>query len=119
METQQDYDKNRSWGMVASVNVYGCDKDIIKTPSLIKDFIVALSDSIDMKRHGEPMIERFAEGSLEGYSALQFIETSSITMHFDEGEDRAFVDIFSCKYFEPEAAEKFCKELDVIAEKIK
>ena len=63
-----------------------------------------------MIRHGEPHIERFAEGELEGYSAMQFIETSSVTMHFDETEDRAFIDIFSCKFFDHAQAEKFCKE---------
>jgi S-adenosylmethionine decarboxylase len=69
-----------------------------------------LVDSIKMKRHGEPLIERFAEGALEGYSALQFIETSSITLHFDEGQNRAFIDIFSCNCFDYQAAETFCRE---------
>lgn len=96
--------------MVASVDVYGCDKKLISKPEPIKKFVVALAKAIKMKRHGEPMIERFAEGDLEGYSALQFIETSSITMHFDEGENRAFIDIFSCKFFDPKEAEAFCKK---------
>jgi hypothetical protein len=35
---------------------------------------------------------------------MQFIETSSITIHADEVCGRCFVDIFSCRRFEPELA---------------
>jgi S-adenosylmethionine/arginine decarboxylase-like enzyme len=65
---------------------------------------------IKMKRYGEAMIDRFAEGPLEGYSMMQFIETSSITAHFDEEENRAFIDIFSCQFFDASQAVKFSKK---------
>jgi len=107
---EEEYISQKCWGMVASVDVYGCDKNIITNADEIKNFIVSLCKKIDMVRHGEALIERFAEGDLEGYSAIQFIETSSVTMHFDEGENRAFVDIFSCKFFDPKEAEIFCRE---------
>jgi S-adenosylmethionine decarboxylase len=109
-EIHAQYEAQKCWGMVASINVYHCDREAISNPEQIYAFIKALCDSIDMVRHGEPHIERFAEGALEGYSAMQFIETSSVTMHFDEGENRAFVDIFSCKYFDYQKAEVFCRE---------
>lgn len=107
---EESYNSQKCWGMVASVDCYDCDRTIITTPEEIKRFIYELCDHIKMIRHGEPLIERFAEGELEGYSAMQFIETSSVTMHFDEMENRAFIDIFSCKFFEPLEAEKFCRE---------
>lgn len=106
---QKEYDDNQCWGMVASIDVYGCNPRLISDKEEIRKFIVALVDSIGMVRHGEPMIERFAEGALEGCSALQFIETSSVTLHFDEGQNRAFIDIFSCKYFDFKVAEEFCR----------
>ncbi|MDP2830603.1 MAG: S-adenosylmethionine decarboxylase [bacterium] len=105
-----EYDSRQSWGLLATVNLYECDIQLIKNPREIKKFIVELCEVIKMKRHGEPLIQRFAEGPLEGYSAMQFIETSSITMHFDEEKNRAFVDIFSCKYFNGETALNFCKK---------
>ncbi len=106
---ESEYTDTHAWGMVSSVDLYGCDKNFIKDPIKIKEFIVSLCEHIDMKRHGEPLIERFAEGALEGYSAMQFIETSSVTLHFDETVDRAFIDIFSCKYFDPSEALEFSK----------
>ena len=66
---------------------------------------------IDMKPYGEPLIQKFAEGALEGYSVLQFIETSSITIHFDDKMgDRAFIDIFSCKYFDGAKAAAYAQK---------
>ena len=50
------------------------------------------------------MIERFGDDELEGWSALQFIETSSITLHADEVFGRCFVDVFSCRPFDPDVA---------------
>lgn len=54
--------------------------------------------------------KKIREGKLEGCSAMQFIKTSSITIHFDEEKNRAFIDIFSCKKFNPKKAEKFSKK---------
>lgn len=106
---QTEYEENQCWGMVASIDLYDCHPQFIKDPEKIRTLIEGLCEEIKMKRFGEPMIQRFAEGPLEGYSAFQFIETSSVTMHFDEGKNRAFIDVFSCKFFEPETAEKFCQ----------
>lgn len=96
--------------MLASIDLHGCKPEYIRQPKKIKEFIVKLCSSIKMKRYGPALIKKFGQGGLLGYSALQFIETSSITIHFDEMEDRAFVEIFSCKYFDANKAELFCKK---------
>ncbi len=105
-----EYDEHQCWGMVASIDLYDCHPQHIKDPEKIKNLIDGLVEEIKMTKYGAPMIQRFAEGELEGYSALQFIETSSITLHFDEVKNRAFIDVFSCKFFEPGVAEAFCQK---------
>ena len=108
---KKEYDEHQCWGMVASIDLYDCHPQYIKTPEKIQELIDGLINSIGMKKFGNSQIQRFAEGALEGYSALQFIETSSITMHFDDQLDnRAFIDIFSCKYFDHQKAELFCRQ---------
>lgn len=107
-DLQSAYEEEQCWGMVASIDLYDCHPQHIKNPEKIQALIDGLCAEIKMKKFGPAMIQRFAEGELEGYSALQFIETSSITMHFDETKNRAFIDVFSCKFFEPAVAEKFC-----------
>lgn len=108
---EQEYNSKKCWGMVSSIDVYKCNPKKITTKKEIQKFMIQLCDHIDMKRYGPTLIERFAEGETNGYSAMQFIETSSITMHFDDQHDnRSFIDIFSCKYFDYKKAEKFCRE---------
>ena len=41
---------------------------------------------------------------------MQFIETSTITAHFDEQGNRAFIDIFSCKTYNAKKVALFCKK---------
>ncbi|MFA4872250.1 MAG: S-adenosylmethionine decarboxylase [Patescibacteria group bacterium] len=107
---RQAYKNKKAWGMLASIDLAGCDHDLIQSPKAIKEFVKKLVRLLKMKAHGPTRVEKFAESSLEGYSAFQFIETSSITTHCDDKEgDRVFIDIFSCCFFEPDPAEKFCK----------
>jgi S-adenosylmethionine/arginine decarboxylase-like enzyme len=107
---RRDYNNRRAWGLLASIDLAGCDHQLIQSPKEIKRFIKELVKLLRMKAHGPTRIEKFAEGSLEGYSAFQFIKTSSIVIHFDDKQgDRAFIDIFSCCFFDPYAAEKFAK----------
>lgn len=101
----------KSWGILASIDLHNCNHDLITNPEKIKQFVYELCDLIDMKRYGECLIERFGEGDIEGYSVMQFIETSSITAHFDEKiANAAYIDIFSCKFFEPRVGAEFAKK---------
>ncbi|MCL5730081.1 MAG: S-adenosylmethionine decarboxylase [Candidatus Pacearchaeota archaeon] len=98
------------WGKLASINLYNCDHNLIQDKRYIKKYILEVCKVIDMKRFGKPIIKKLGSGSLEGVSAFQFIETSSITMHFDDKiKNRAFIDIFSCKDFDEKKAEEFSK----------
>jgi S-adenosylmethionine/arginine decarboxylase-like enzyme len=108
---RRDYKNRKAWGLLASIDLAGCDHEMIQSPKAIKLFVKQLVDLLKMQAHGPTRVEKFAEDSLEGYSAFQFIETSSIIIHFDDKQgDRAFIDIFSCCWFNPNAAEKFAKK---------
>ena len=98
------------WGLLAVINLYNCEPGLIREPAAIKQFIIELCQVINMTRFGDVLIERFGKDSLKGYSAIQFIETSSITAHFDEADNRAFIDIFSCQIFNPWEAVQFCQK---------
>ena len=98
------------WGILAAINLYDCDRNILRNKKEIKRFLKNLCKEIDMKEKGSTKIKRFGKGQLKGYSAIQFIETSSITIHFDEQHNRAFIDVFSCKRFSGRKVERFSKE---------
>ena len=103
-------DKLMEWGRLAVINLYACDKGLIKDKKKIKLFLKQICNKINMKKVGPARIKCFEKGKLKGYSALQFLQTSSITIHFDEIENRAFIDIFSCKKFNEKKAENFSKK---------
>jgi len=106
-----EYASQNAWGLLAVINLYDCDPKLIKNPKAIKKFIIELCRIIKMKRWGECQVEQLGKGHLEGYSAFQFIETSTIIAHFDDKTgNRAFIDVFSCKYFDQAKAAKFCQK---------
>ncbi|TSC68981.1 MAG: hypothetical protein G01um101456_393 [Parcubacteria group bacterium Gr01-1014_56] len=108
---RQEYKEKQAWGLLASIDLHQCNREAITSPEKIRQFVYELCERIDMTRHGECLIERFGSGDLEGYSMFQFIETSCISAHFDEKvSNAAYIDIFSCKYFDPYQASEFAKE---------
>lgn len=94
----------RPWGMLAAIDLHGCGRGPLADPDSIRAFVAAVIDAIGMRAHGPLLLERFGNGDLEGWSAMQFIETSSITVHADEVSGRCFIDVFSCRPFDAEHA---------------
>jgi S-adenosylmethionine/arginine decarboxylase-like enzyme len=92
------------WGTLAVIDLHGCERGQLEDPSAIRAFVRSVIEAIDMRAHGPLRLERFGDGELEGWSAMQFIETSSITVHADERAGRCFIDVFSCSEFDPEVA---------------
>jgi S-adenosylmethionine/arginine decarboxylase-like enzyme len=92
------------WGMLAAIDLDGCPYELLADGERIRAFVADVIPAIGMVAHGPTLLERFGDGDLEGWSAMQFIETSSITIHADEHGGRCFVDVFSCKAFDPALA---------------
>ncbi len=98
------------WGKHFLIDMEGCNEDSISNKSHIEKFSYELVSIIKMKAYGKPIIEYFANDSVEtaGYSLVQLIETSNITAHFAENSRQVFIDIFSCKDFEESKALHVC-----------
>ena len=109
-KSSQMEEELKAWGQLTAINLYGCDKELLTNPEKIKTFVLELCKTIAMKPYGEPNLQRFGEGDLEGYTLVQLIETSSITVHLDETGKRAFIDVFSCKEFDAKKALDFSQD---------
>jgi S-adenosylmethionine/arginine decarboxylase-like enzyme len=96
------------WGLSTLLTIEDCNICYITDKKFLCGFIGDLVDFLDMQQYGEPVIERFGKGDLLGFSVVQLIHTSCITMHFSEVDQRAFIDIFSCKGYEPSAVAEYC-----------
>lgn len=101
-----------SWGLLVSLDLFGCDSKIINDGKALQQYAIELCDVINMKRYGPCHCELFGEAGtpLAGYSIFQFIETSCISGHFSGSDNSAYVDVFSCSEFDPEVVEKFTVE---------
>ncbi len=99
------------WGWHLVLNLYGCAPERIKSAEVIRQFVIELCELIQMRRFGEPTIVNFGDDPrVTGYSLVQLIETSNICAHFADESSAAYIDIFSCKKFDPETAAGFCVE---------
>ena len=99
------------WGISASIDCYECDPILIRSIEDVKVFTSELIKHIDMKAYGPCHVVHFGEDErVAGLSMFQLIETSCISAHFANQTNAAYIDIFSCKEFDPESAGSFCKE---------
>ena len=100
-----------AWGIATSIDVYGCDPESIRSADMIRQFVVELCELIGMKRFGETQIVHFGEdGRVAGYSMVQLIETSLISAHFANQTNTAYLDVFSCRPYNPEVVADFTQE---------
>ncbi len=106
----EQYKKENAWGLLSSIDIYDCDPEKIRDKEAIKEYVSRLCELIEMNQYGEPIVVHFGKGGTEGYSLVQLIETSLISGHFANESNRAFIDIFSCKPYDPDKAAEFTKE---------
>lgn len=98
------------WGIASSFDIYNCNPDTIRDAEKIKQFVVELCDLIEMKRFGETVVVNFGEDErVAGYSMTQLIETSLISAHFANQSNTVYLDVFSCKPYDPAVVEEFSR----------
>lgn len=112
------YEKEKAWGLLTSLDLHSCDGKIIRSAEKIKQFVVELCNLIEMKRYGECHVVHFGDDPrVAGFSMMQLIETSLISAHFANQTNTVYLDIFSCKFYDPKVvadfAKKFFKAKDV------
>lgn len=106
-----------NYGIELILDLHGCDPATFTRKS-IRKYFKELCVLIDMERGKltwwddlyTPEEEKETEPHLVGTSAVQFIKTSNITIHTLDIMRRVYLNIFTCKEFDPEAAKSFTKE---------
>jgi S-adenosylmethionine/arginine decarboxylase-like enzyme len=97
-----------AWGIASAIDIYACEPAKIRDAEYIKNFVVTLCDLIKMKRFGETRVVHFGEDEkVAGFSMVQLIETSLISAHFANLTNTVYLDVFSCKAYDPEVVRQF------------
>jgi S-adenosylmethionine/arginine decarboxylase-like enzyme len=96
------------WGKSIHIDMIECTN--IRDADTLRAFFKVLCDKIDMLPYGEPVISWFGHDGKEGFTGVQLIQTSAITVHLSEADNSAYIDLFSCKDFDDVVVEAFCVE---------
>ncbi len=102
--------EGKAWGLSTAVDLQDCRPETIRDRDHIEAYVIALCKLIGMKRYGDCQVVHFGDGRVAGYSMIQLIETSLISGHFANDTNRAYLDIFSCKGYDPVVVEEFSRE---------
>jgi len=107
---QQAIDE-KVWGIASSFDIYHCNPETIRDADKIKQFVIELCDLIEMKRFQDTLVVNFGEDErVAGFSMVQLIETSLISAHFANLTNATYLDVFSCKPYDPEVVADFAKK---------
>lgn len=104
----------KNYGTELILDLHECDPNTFNRKD-IKKYFVELCKLIDMERaklswwddHGVHPDEQQTEPHLKGTTAVQFIMTSNIVIHTLDLLGAVYVNVFSCKDFDPEVASDF------------
>lgn len=110
-EIREYYDRHQCWGLLSSLDAKNCNPDLIRSSDAIKEYVIKLCELIGMKRFQETVVVNFGEDErVAGFSMVQLIETSLISGHYANLTNAAYIDIFSCKIYDPYVAAEFTRE---------
>ena len=105
------------YGQELIIDLHDCDMTKFNREDIDFYFgtICKLTNMVQCERYfwddiGIPKEDQQTDPHTKGTSAVQFILTSSIVIHTLELTGKAYINIFTCKDFEPEAVKTFTKE---------
>jgi S-adenosylmethionine/arginine decarboxylase-like enzyme len=100
--------EEKVWGIASSIDIYQCDPETIRSADKIRQFVIELCELIEMKRYMDTLVVHFGEDEkVAGFSMVQLIETSLISAHFANLTNTTYLDVFSCKPYDPEVVAEY------------
>lgn len=101
------------YGYELVVNASGCSDPSLITKPKLAEFTTELCQAIDMKMVLEPFFWDAIDSDkphVQGTSFVQFLETSSIVIHTLTITEIVFLNVFSCKEFNPAVVEQHVQQ---------
>ena len=104
--------KKKIYGYELILSLHGCSRKVLTSKKKLQQYANKLCKLIKMQKYGPTILHYFGENAdfTKGYSLVQLIETSSITGHFSDLWNSAYINIFSCRRFNHTAAKKFTRQ---------
>lgn len=101
------------FGQHLVVDLADCDDATIGDGEALKALAFGLCDAIGMEPYGPPWAKRFAlhDPIAAGYTVIQPITTSLISLHVSEARRSVCLDVFSCRPFDADKAVDYAIEV--------
>jgi hypothetical protein len=113
---QAKYESKNVWWMNTALDLHNCDLakiaeiNNVNIHDFVKKFVLDLCDYIDMIRDWDPEVYDINHHWISGLEFSQVITTSLISGHFRHDTQTAYLEIFSCKYYNPNDVASFTKD---------
>lgn len=108
---KKEFQKQGGWGLATSIDLHGCNHSLIRDAKYIEDFVIKLINKIGMNRYGPCTVENFgANDKVAGFSMSQLIDSSLVSGHFANKTNNVYLDVFSCKMYNPNIVAEFAKK---------
>ncbi len=105
---KKEYERKNPWGVLTSFDIYESNPEIIRDPGHIEQFIRNLCDLIGITRTEDCKITCFRENEhVEGFNMAGCIDTSLISGYFVNTSCTLYLDVFSCKFYDPREVAEF------------
>jgi len=104
--------KQEDYGQEVIIDLHNVDKDLFDT-KIIRKFAEELCDEIGMTRGpiylwgNDKSLGTMHNPKADGISCIQFLYTSSITMHCIDELGKIFINVFSCQTFDADKVKEF------------
>ncbi len=110
-EIKSEFSQDRAWGLLTSIDLHDCNPKKVRSEADIKQYVKELCELIGAKRFGDTVVVNFGEDErIAGFSMTQLIETSLISGHFVNRNNYIYMDVFSCKAYDPAVVIAFTKK---------
>lgn len=110
-EYRKLFEERSAWGLTTSVDLFDCDPAKIRSEEAVRQFAADLCKLIKVTPFGDTQVVHFGKDpKVVGYSFVQLIETSLISGHLSDESNAAYIDIFSCRFYDFEKASSFTKD---------
>ncbi len=108
MEVKLSHGKGNHIGF----DCFNCNKKALNDEKKVKEFLIEISDAIEMKRLCKPVVisHKHEKKTESGITGFVIISESHISIHTYPEKGEAFIDVFSCKEFNETKAKNKIQE---------
>ena len=86
-----------------TLDMFGCDDVSLSTEVSIRHYIEKVCSSLNLTRHGDPVIEHLINPDdvhCSGFTATQVLAESLLSLHTYGEHQAIYIDLFSCRPFD-------------------